>query len=53
VVLMIDIEELSYQEAAKVLGIPIGTVRSRLSRGRAIMRLVLKKYARSQGYLRS
>lgn len=33
VVLLVHYEELSYEEAAEVLGIPVGTVRSRLSRG--------------------
>src|SRR5262249_43960882 len=34
VVLLVDVEQLSYQEAAQALGVPVGTVRSRLSRAR-------------------
>lgn len=36
-VVLCDLEELSYEEAAAVLGCPVGTVRSRLSRGRRLL----------------
>jgi RNA polymerase sigma-70 factor, ECF subfamily len=42
VVILVAFEELSYQEAATALGIPIGTVMSRLARGRDKMRKLLK-----------
>jgi RNA polymerase sigma-70 factor (ECF subfamily) len=47
VVLLCDVEEMSYQEIAETLSIPIGTVMSRLARARKAVRESLKK--KSQG----
>ena len=43
VVLLADVEEMSYQEIAETLGIPTGTVMSRLSRARAALRSLVRK----------
>ena len=51
VIMMVDVDELSYEEAAEALGRPIGTVRSRLSRARRILYSELQDYARRMGYL--
>lgn len=51
-ILLVDVEELSYQEVAAVLTVPVGTVKSRVSRGRAILRETLKNYARERGLIR-
>lgn len=45
VLLLIAVEELSYQDAARVLHVPIGTVMSRLSRGRERLRALLTEPA--------
>ena len=45
VILLCDMEEMSYQEIAETLGIPIGTVMSRLSRARRSMRELLAEGA--------
>ena len=41
VLLLVGVEELTYQEAASALGVPVGTVMSRLSRAREHMRALL------------
>ncbi len=47
-----DIEGLSYEETSLALGIPLGTVRSRLARARMKMHDLLQDFARRRGYLR-
>ena len=37
-VVLVDVQEFSYEESAKIMGIPVGTVKSRLSRGRLALR---------------
>ncbi|MFQ5850073.1 MAG: sigma-70 family RNA polymerase sigma factor [Candidatus Binatia bacterium] len=44
-IVLVDIQELSYEEAAKVMECPVGTVRSRVSRGRRILQVALRDYA--------
>jgi RNA polymerase sigma-70 factor (ECF subfamily) len=51
VVLLVLIEELTYDEAARVLGCPIGTVRSRLFRGRRALLTALRDQAADSGFL--
>lgn len=48
VVILSDLQELTYQEIADALQIPIGTVRSRLSRGRSLLRRKLMRYAKER-----
>lgn len=51
VVTLYDIEGFSYKEISKMINIPVGTVMSRLNRGRSLLRQKLKRYAREKGYL--
>jgi len=50
VIILCDIEEFSYEEIAKIIDIPIGTVRSRLHRARKMLREMLIGYAIQLGY---
>jgi RNA polymerase sigma-70 factor, ECF subfamily len=51
-ILLVDVEGLTYREVAEVLDCPIGTVMSRLSRGRALLRRALGHFAREHGYVK-
>lgn len=50
VIILCDIEGFTYEEMAKILDIPIGTVRSRLHRARNLLKEKLKTYASTMGY---
>ncbi len=50
VVLLCDIEGFTYEEIAKIVDIPIGTVRSRLHRARGMLKGMLEAYASKMGY---
>lgn len=50
VVTLVDVRELRYEEAADVLGVPVGTVRSRLYRARRQLQQSLLDYAIDAGY---
>jgi len=51
-VVLVDLEGCSYKEAAQICDLPIGTVMSRLSRGRSLLRRALLSYARERGMAR-
>jgi len=50
VVILCDIEGLRHEEIARFVGCPLGTVRSRLHRGRKLLRSKLYDYAKERGY---
>src|SRR6187399_2964526 len=50
IIVLCDLEGFTYEEMAKILDIPIGTVRSRLHRARNFLKEKLEKYAKTMGY---
>jgi RNA polymerase sigma factor (sigma-70 family) len=50
VIILCDLEGFTYEEMAKILDIPIGTVRSRLHRARNLLKDKLRSYAQDMGY---
>ncbi|MEX2284678.1 MAG: sigma-70 family RNA polymerase sigma factor [Gemmatimonadota bacterium] len=48
-VVLVDVHDQSYEAAAEVLGVPVGTIRSRLFRGRRILQGTLINFARDAG----
>ena len=52
VVYLADVEGFSYKEIAEIEQVPLGTVMSRLHRGRKLLRVSLADYAKENGYLK-
>lgn len=48
VILLVDVEEFSYEEAARIMECPIGTVMSRLNRGRRMLARLIRTYSQDQ-----
>lgn len=52
VVLLADLEDFSYKDIAAIVGCPVGTVMSRLFRGRRLLRKSLAEFAKKSGYIK-
>jgi RNA polymerase sigma-70 factor (ECF subfamily) len=52
VVLLADLEDFAYKEIAEMMGCPVGTVMSRLFRGRRLLRKSLSEFAKKSGYIK-
>jgi RNA polymerase sigma-70 factor (ECF subfamily) len=53
VVILVDVRDLPYREVAAALAVPVGTVRSRLARGRSLLQKALWENARDAGIRRN
>jgi RNA polymerase sigma-70 factor (ECF subfamily) len=51
-VVLCDVNGLSYKEIAEIMGCPVGTVMSRLFRGRKLLSVALRDFAVAEGYVR-
>ncbi|MDI6401903.1 sigma-70 family RNA polymerase sigma factor [Balneolaceae bacterium ANBcel3] len=51
--LLCDVEDFTYEEIANMLDVPIGTVRSRLHRGRNLLKEKISQIAEKRGYLKN
>lgn len=51
-VILCDMQNLSYKEIADIMGCPVGTVMSRLSRGRSLLARQLREFAVAHGYVK-
>jgi RNA polymerase sigma-70 factor, ECF subfamily len=52
VVILADVNGFSYRQISEILGIPVGTVMSRLHRGRRLLRESLHEFAVQEGYIK-
>ncbi|TLD40372.1 MAG: RNA polymerase sigma-70 factor, ECF subfamily [Candidatus Jettenia ecosi] len=51
-VLLSDVEELPYKDIAEITNVPIGTIKSRLNRGRKLLQKSLREYAKDRGFIK-
>jgi RNA polymerase sigma-70 factor, ECF subfamily len=51
-ILLSDVEELSYKDIAEITHVPIGTIKSRLNRGRKLLQKSLWEYAKDRGFIK-